>query len=349
MMPRVCAVVLTYNRRELLDECLRSIAAQSHVCDRVIVVDNASTDGTAEMLAECWRSKVDAHVLEQNIGAAGGFNLGMRLAYRTGADYIWVMDDDVMPEPDALEKLLAAASVLASRNIAPSFLTSILRSPVGHLTNVPEIDRHTNPLQYENWPDLLDHKLVPVIRAALASNLLPRSTLEQYGLPIADMFIWGEDTEFTLRVAQDRPGFIVGDSRAVHVRQLAGVLDIRTERNPARVAYHFYRIRNDVFLKRRFEGPRAVARLIRRQVKLAVQLCQAQEFARARIVLRGVLAGLSFNPSVEAADAPFTMASVRQMAEPEADLALASAEAAAPAKLAPEQEQAFPNDLRPAV
>jgi dTDP-4-dehydrorhamnose reductase len=338
-MFKVCAVVLTYNRRGLLDECLQAVTAQTHACDRIVVVDNASTDGTATMVAERWAGRVDLHVLGENIGAAGGFNLGMRLAFQTGADYIWVMDDDVLPEPDALAALLAAGETLEARGINPAFLTSLARAPGGEVTNVPELDRRPNVLAYENWPDLLNHGLVPVTRAALVSNLFPRATLARHGLPIAAMFIWGEDSEFTLRVSQDQPGYLVGASRAQHVRQLAGVLDIRTERNPARIGYHFHRIRNDVFMKRRFEGPRAVARLFRGQVKLALQLCRAQEFGKAGIVLRGLLAGLSFNPPVEAADAPCTIADIRHVAD----------EPLAAAVLAPTETQAFSSDMRTAI
>jgi GT2 family glycosyltransferase len=338
-MPKVCAVVLTYNRRDLLDECLQAIAAQTHPCDRIIVVDNASSDGTARMVAERWAERVDLHVLQTNIGAAGGFNLGMRLAYQAGADHAWVMDDDVIAEPDALAALIEAAEVLDARGISPAFLHSVPRAPGGEVTNVPEIDRRPNALAYENWPELLNHGLVPVTRAALASNLIPRATLTRYGLPIADMFIWGEDSEFTWRVTRDRPGYLVGGSRVLHVRQLAGVLDIRTERNPARIGYHFHRIRNDVFMKRRFEGPRATARMVRRQAMLAFRLFRAQEYAKARIVMRGLLAGLTFNPTVEAADAPFTIPGIRHVA----------AEAPAVEARVPVQENAFATDLRPVV
>ncbi|MBL6080364.1 glycosyltransferase [Belnapia sp. T18] len=312
-MAQVCAVVLTYNRKELLGRCLAALAAQTRPCDRIIVLDNASTDGTPAMLETAWLGQVEAHVLERNIGAAGGFNLMMRLGYQTGADYVWVMDDDVLPEPDALERLLAAAALLAERQVTPAFLSSVVRAPDGQAMNVPEVDRRRNALAYENWPDLLEHRLLPVIRTALVSDLVPRETLERHGLPIAGMFIWGEDTEFTLRVTRDRPGFIVGDSCALHLRRIAGALDIHTERDPVRIAYHFYRIRNDVFLRRRFEGRRAMLRLLRQQGLEALDLAIAGEFAKAGIILRGLLAGLRFDPAIEAADSPFTAAPLRRL------------------------------------
>lgn len=189
-MTAICAVVLTYNRRELLDECLAAISAQTRECDRIIVIDNASTDGTFEMLAVKWSEQVEVHSLPRNLGAAGGFNMGMRMAYRTGADAIWVMDDDVIPEPDALERLVAANLLLEQREISAPFVISTARTPRGHVTNVPDIDRGRNSLSYHKWPELLEYKMIPVRRATFVSILLPRVTLDRFGLPLAEMFIW---------------------------------------------------------------------------------------------------------------------------------------------------------------
>ena len=310
-MATVCAVVLTYNRKGLLAACLDAVLAQTQRCDRVVVINNASTDGTADMLDDDWADRVDAYSLPRNIGAAGGFNAGMRLGYQTGTDFIWVMDDDVIPEPDALERLLAGLGTLAQRGASPPFMVSAARSPDGVLTNVPEIDRRRNALSYEDWPCCLEQKLAPVTRATFVSILIPRATLQQHGLPLASMFIWGEDSEFTVRVTQQHPGYLAGDSRVTHVRELGGVLDIRREKNPARVPYFLHLKRNETYLKRRYGKPKAVAKHLYHQLRLSARLCLMREFARAGIVLEGTLRGLAFNPVVEAADAPFDMAVIR--------------------------------------
>lgn len=299
-VPTICALILTYNRRDLLAECLRAVRAQTRPCERILVLDNASGDGTPDMLARDWAGRVEVHSLPHNLGAAGGFNAGLCLAHRTGADFIWMMDDDVIADPDALERLLRAYDGLAARGEAPPFVVSTARSPSGLLTNVPEIDKRRNAIAYENWPDLLDRKLAPVTRATFVSMLLPRTTLDRHGLPIAAMYIWGEDSEFTLRVTRRRPGYLVGDSRVVHVRQLDGVLDIRRETSRARVALFVHLKRNEVYLKRRYERRRAVVTHVYRQARLALRLCAGGEFAKAGIVLRGTVWGLAFDPAIEA-------------------------------------------------
>ena len=192
-MTSIFAVILTFNRRDLVTRCLESIFAQSHACDRVVVIDNCSSDGTAEMLREDWGDRVEVHTLSRNIGASGGFNAGIRVAYQSGADFVWVMDDDVLPEKDALAKLVEADQFLADRGVARAFVLSSAWTEDGNVTNVPKIDTRPDARGYETWPFYLDRRIVPVTRATFVSILLPRSIIAQYGLPLAPMFIWGED------------------------------------------------------------------------------------------------------------------------------------------------------------
>lgn len=318
-MRSISAVVLTYNRRDLVEDCLRAIQAQTIPVERIVVIDNGSSDGTADMLTRNWADQIELHVLPKNIGAAGGFNAGMRMAYRSQAEAIWVMDDDVIPDPDALERLIDADTLLRARDLDPPFVISTARTPGGIVTNVPDIDLSRNSLSYQNWPELLEHCLVPVRRATFVSILLPRATLDTYGLPIASMFIWGEDTEYTARITREQAGYLVGNSRAVHVRQLDGRLDIRTETNPVRIGYHYYFLRNQAYNVRRYQSAAAFARHMSRQAKLAAKLLLTGQFRKAKIVAAGTLAGIVFHPSIEAADAPIDTSgwqSFMMMAEP---------------------------------
>jgi GT2 family glycosyltransferase len=109
---RVCAVIVTHNRKELLRECIAAVQAQTERLARILVLDNASTDGTDAMLRDEFAG-ADADSIEivrlpENIGGAGGFREGLKRAADGGYDWIWLMDDDTIAAPTALERLLAA-------------------------------------------------------------------------------------------------------------------------------------------------------------------------------------------------------------------------------------------------
>lgn len=303
-MAIVFAVILTFNRKELLRRCLDCVFAQSRPCDRVIVVDNCSRDGTLDMLQREWGDRVEVHTLSRNIGASGGFNAGIRIAYQGGADYVWVMDDDVLPSQDALAKLIEADQVLSARGIGHAFVLSSAWTEDGSPTNVPKIDTRPGPKGYESWPLFLDEKMVPVTRATFVSILLPRPVIAEHGLPLAAMFIWGEDSEYTLRITGKRPGFLVMDSRVVHLRQLSGVISIVTEVNRIRLKYHRHLIRNHMYIARTYGTRIDYYRHMIRQVQLLLRLVKVRELEKARIVLSGILESLWFHPSIEWADSP---------------------------------------------
>lgn len=295
-MVQVAAVVLTYNRRDLLQRCLAAILEQTRLCDRVIVINNASTDDTADVLKAFASAGVEVCSLPKNLGAAGGFNAGMHLGHQTGADFVWVMDDDVIAAPDALAELLHAYEVLDKAAVAAPFVISTARSPQGLMTNTPEVDRRSNALHYENWPHLLSHGLVPVSRSTFVSVLFARRTIDRHGLPFAAMFIWGEDFEYTLRVTRDAPGYMVGRSQVEHVRALAGTLDIRTEHDRQRIAWHRFQVRNNIYTSRRYARRRVTVKHTLRVGWLALQLTLAGQLRKAWTVATGILLGFMFSP-----------------------------------------------------
>ncbi|MEO5665873.1 MAG: glycosyltransferase, partial [Nocardioides sp.] len=118
MTESIAVVIVTFNRADLLVRMLDGLAAQTHRPDAVIVIDNASTDHTRAVLDA--RTDLPLHVTttEHNLGGAGGFHVGMRAAYDAGWDRIWLMDDDVVPDPDCLAVLMATdeACLMAVRD-----------------------------------------------------------------------------------------------------------------------------------------------------------------------------------------------------------------------------------------
>ena len=102
---RVGIVILNWNGLDVLQDCLRSISALRYPCVQVIVVDNGSTDGSTEMLGRDYPNVVRI-ANNVNLGFAAGNNQGIRLALERGDDYVLVLNNDTILDPDCLTQLV---------------------------------------------------------------------------------------------------------------------------------------------------------------------------------------------------------------------------------------------------
>lgn len=193
-MDRVCAVIVTYNRKELLRECLQAVLSQTRPPDHVLVVDNASTDGTREMLREEFR-EVEVLALPENQGGAGGFHEGMKRAYEEGYEWIWVMDDDTVPTITALEELLKAQKCLEDKGLVCHAVGSRVLWKDGrlHPMNIPWVNPFLNVTACATKG---------VILTSFVSVLVSRWAISQKGLPRKELFVWNDDWEFFLRIGK---------------------------------------------------------------------------------------------------------------------------------------------------
>lgn len=115
-----CAVVVTYNRKELLARNVQMLLRQIYPIDRIIIVDNHSTDGTYDLLLEKgWLTGAFFYIdTQENIGGAGGFFTGMKAAYDLGADWTILMDDDGCAADEyTFQHLMQVAEDLYQRNV----------------------------------------------------------------------------------------------------------------------------------------------------------------------------------------------------------------------------------------
>lgn len=289
--PTVCAVVVTHNRRELLEQCLTAVAAQTRHVDRVLVVDNASTDGTADLVRDR-HPTADLLALRENVGGAGGFHEGMRTAWADGADWIWLMDDDTMPRPDALAELLAVPERIELEP-SPLLLASKVVWTDGtlHPMNAPGLDRTRADLVVE----ASEHALLPLRTATFVSLLVHRSAVDRYGLPLKHFFIWSDDIEYTARVLRRRErGYLVPGSIAEHRTKAPYTA---TESQGGRFYYH---VRNTLYMLRSdsWKGHEKLS-LAYMLLRSSFEFLLYNRFARreAAVVLRGVRDGLRPAPA----------------------------------------------------
>ena len=293
------AVILTYNRRDLLRKCLDAVFAQTCAPNFIVVVDNGSSDGTAEYLQSIPDARLITVKLPDNVGAAGGFSKAFQAGCDTGADHIWVMDDDVVPEPNALERLLDAGKKLKRAGEPWPFLLSTAYTPRGAITNVPDIDRSQIVDGYPQWARFLEDGVMPVRRATFVSALFDTSYIRLHGLPIADMYMWGEDSEYTLRLTRENSGYQVAASRVTHLRAQPGALDIRTDLDPNRIRMHRIHTRNLIYTARKYHSRWVYLHTVLRILRSIRKLMAQGQVAKGWLLVRGLLQGLVFDPRIQ--------------------------------------------------
>jgi GT2 family glycosyltransferase len=247
---RVVAVVVTWNRAALLREALAALDGQTVRPDRVVVVDNASTDGT-EAVVEASDLPLDVVRLLRNVGGAGGFAAGIERAVTAHAcDYVWLLDDDTVPEPTALAELLSVACRCAE---PPTLLASRVVWTDGR-------DHPMNTPREKPWVSGRERECaaavgaVAIRSASFVSVLCAVDAIRDRGLPIADYFLWNDDFEYTTRLLRGRTGLYCPGSVVVHKTKTFGAADA----DPG--ARFYYEVRNKLWL---FTRSRSLAPLER--------------------------------------------------------------------------------------
>lgn len=193
---KVAVVVVTYNRLELLKECLTSLRNQSRKPDVVIVVNNASTDGTGAWLA----MQDDLVILERSVneGSAGGFHYGMKYAFEQHYDWVWVMDDDAAPHTDCLEKMLNAHKGQDGLTVLAPVVKEGNTLITNHRSNFyvrPDLSGFQQPLKAgkELEPQVIEF-------ASFVGFMISKDLMEKCGLPDKDLFFQNDDVEYCLRI-----------------------------------------------------------------------------------------------------------------------------------------------------
>ena len=300
-MHQTATVVVTYNRKKLLAECLEALLSQSAPCD-LLIVDNASTDGTREYLEElrarCGETaklSVPAiHIfhMKENLGGAGGFSFGIKKGVSLGYRYLWVMDDDCIPEKDALWALLRSAE---RHGCGFGFLASKVLYEDGETCeiNMPK----QGVYHKQSHPDQPEY---PCDFACFTSVLFPAEVVRAVGLPIREFFIWSDDWEYTRRISRQLPCYGVMDSVAVHKPASRKSCDIVSETGE-RLSRYPYIYRNDVFLYRR-EGLPGILYVLLRAVLHTVRVLlrsPGQRLQKCGIIWGSTIKGFGFRPGIE--------------------------------------------------
>ena len=199
-MVKVTAVVVTYNRVNLLQRVVKALESQTIGLYKILVVNNGSTDGTKEWLD----SQTNLTVIHQdNVGGSGGFYRGINEASKEETDWIWCMDDDVFPRENCLEKLLDVTRRHDNLGIVcphrlMSGKTFVGEAKTLNLTN-PFRDMHNNMLTANEIGGGGCNEIVDIVGMAFEGPLIRKDVVEKIGLPNKELFILYDDTDYSYR------------------------------------------------------------------------------------------------------------------------------------------------------
>ena len=199
--PRVTVVVVNWNRKADTLACLDSLSNLSYTNLNILVVDNASEDGSPQAIAEAF-PEIEQIRNAQNVRFAGGTNTGIRQALNSGTDLVLILNNDTTIAPDALNILVEHLSPRTGI-LAPLIYFSMIPSAFGRPVEKPatgifeKIDSYQNQPDPGNWPAILQQDFVTG-----CAMLLPRSTLESVVLFDEKFAMYYEDSDLCRRVRQ---------------------------------------------------------------------------------------------------------------------------------------------------
>lgn len=298
MQPKIGGAIVTHNRAAALDLTLRAVLAQTHPLERLVLIDNASTDTTSDLAAQqCVPdgATLDYVRLTQNLGCSAGFAVALERLLQTDCEWFWLLDDDATPALDALEQLAmqmtnplhvyCSAGLGAERNEAP------LCWPVSYRLE----QTWSPPAQFlDELPEIAEIQF-----SSFLGMLVNRSLVEVTGFPDSSFFLSGDDAEYSYRLR--RHGARIRLVKSSHVRhpmpkrRLIQIFSIRIMllQHPAWKRY--YEVRNRLIIAHRYHGRRLWTQalpgtLLRWLVTLVVQ---PDRFAQSEAFARGIFDGLT--------------------------------------------------------
>jgi len=324
MSDSVCAIVVTYNRKNLLIECLEALRKQTRPIQGIYLIDNASTDGTPELLLEKgyiselppqnlkepWEKEfiiqnltngeeIKLHYvrMHENTGGAGGFYEGVKRGYERGYDWLWLMDDDAEPKEDALEKLLLKNSedVLC---LCPLIVNKKNNKVQNYHHKIFNFYMHDIPLSNNTNIEHYQNKIFDIKANAFVGPLIKRKAIDFVGFPNSDLFIWGDDTEYIYRISTKGRVVLVGSSIILHK---ASPIIQRNKVDKNQVWKTYYYFRNKIFFIKQYSKYNILAysyyfyRAIKQSLSFLIKYRMTDKFL---LPIKGIKDGLINNMGI---------------------------------------------------
>ena len=288
--PVVAVVVVNWNGWRDTLACLRSLAALEPGCAHTIVVDNGSTDDSVERIAAEFPG-VDVVRSADNLGFAGGANLGIRRALKLGVDFVWLLNNDATVEPDTLRALLAEADdrrvgIVGGVLVDPEEPDRVLAwggGFVGPLGTTTALDGPGRLPDYVEGSSML-------VRTAL---------LERVGLFDEAFFFYYEDADLCRRARE--AGWRIAVAPGARVAHAVGASVSRDESGRSERSDELQAESGGVYLGK-YAGPLLIPALVLRSLGILVHRLAQAQFTRGPRLVRALVRGARRRRATRSAD-----------------------------------------------
>jgi len=241
---KILAAVVTHNRCELLSRCLDHLEQQSRAPDTILVIDNASSDATPEML----KTRGTLTIRQDNLGSAGGWHRAIEHALEAGFDAIWLMDDDGFPDPGALARLEAelgperscTASVVVCEDAHDRF---VFPFPKLNRQGLPVLFGLPRKVQTRVQLQALAQDGVYPFAHLFNGALISVAAIRKIGNVEPGFFMFGDEVDFFCRLRSH--GAVVSVLDALHYHPDVSMRPY----SPAKVYYY---VKNSLIIHRRY-------------------------------------------------------------------------------------------------
>ncbi len=295
--PVVFIVLLNWNGWRDTEACLASLAELTYPNYQVVVVDNASTDGSEAELKERYP---ELALLQSgaNLGFAGGNNVGLRHALKHGADYVWLLNNDTLVEPDTLTQLVAKMQRERELGLCGSTLLYESQRDTVQALGGARYNRWLGTVQHvgqhEAWPQKVDEREIEGQLDYLigASTLVSRLFLETVGFLQDDYFLYFEELDWAVRAQRHQGKFRLGYAAQSIVYHKEGSSIGGTDRAKAGKSYtaDLYALKNRVRFTRRFY-PYALPTVYLGLLVALFNRVRRRQWRRVELIVRIMLRG----------------------------------------------------------
>ena len=299
-MKKIAAIVVTYNRCALLLECIEALKKYAKQAD-IIIVDNASTDATKENIQLYIKNEeIVYYNTGSNIGGAGGFNYGIKKAYNLGYEYFWLMDDDTIINKYTLKEIINCVRITQNRF---GFISSLALWTDG---SICKMNRHIINNKWGDSKSYCKDGILRIDQATFVSFFIKREVVAKVGLPIKDYFIWGDDTEYSLRISKAYPCYFAAKSVVTHkMKENKSTARMYQLKDKERIDRMYLSIRNDMCTYKHYSLIKLLEVSLYFFMNLVLVIIKKNPYKlkKIKVILRGFFDGLLFfDPEIEKFD-----------------------------------------------